>query len=100
MSQLFIVNENDFTQFIEVPSYKVNENDIKEDCDIDIIFNESYDITIKSDFELVKVDDFGIYILPNDDFSFEIDNKVQSFYRLSALTECFYNDFSTLFLSS
>ena len=31
MSQLFIVNENDFTQFIEVPSYKVNENDISDD---------------------------------------------------------------------
>lgn len=29
--QLFVVNETDFTQFIEVPSYRVNEEDISDD---------------------------------------------------------------------
>ncbi len=29
--QLFIINETDFTQFIEVPSYRVNEVDISDD---------------------------------------------------------------------
>ena len=31
MAQLFVINNNDFTPFITVPSYKVNEVDISED---------------------------------------------------------------------